>query len=106
MLKAHQDLPFLLHFASGKWSFICCFQKGQAWFYHPRTAHSSKGENSLPDFVSPPLCSLQVGSGVMSPEPAWSRDVEDESAPGTFVGRICSSGEVVGINGEIQNLNY
>lgn len=42
----------------------------------------------------------------MSPEPRWSRDVEDESALGTFVGRICSAGEVVGINSEIQNLNY
>lgn len=42
----------------------------------------------------------------MSAEPPWSRDVEDESAPGTFVGGIRSAGEVVGINGEIQNLNY
>lgn len=78
----------------------------QGWFYQPRTAHSSKRENSLPDFVAPVLCSSQAGSGVMSPEPRWSRDVEDESAPGTFVGRICSAGEVVGINSEIQNLNY
>lgn len=78
----------------------------QGWFYHPRTVRSSKGENSLPDFVAPPLCSSQAGSGVMNPELPWSRDVEDESAPGTFVGRICSAGEVVGINGEIQNLNY
>lgn len=53
--------------------------------------------------MAPPLCSSQAGSGVMSPEP---RDVEDESAPGAFVGRICSAGEVVGISGEIQNLNY
>lgn len=78
----------------------------RGWFYHPRTVCSSKGENSLPDFVPPPLCSLQAGSEVMNPELPWSRDVEDESAPGTFVGRICSAGEVVGINGEIQNLNY
>lgn len=78
----------------------------RGWFYHPRTVLSTKGENSLPDFVAPPLCSLQAGSGVMSPEPPWSRDVEDESAPGAFAGRICSAGEVVGINGEIQNLNY
>lgn len=74
-----------------------------AWFYQPRAARSSEGDNSLPDFVAPPLCSSRAGSGVMSAEP---RDVEDESAPGAFVGRICSAGEVVGITGEIQNLNY
>lgn len=37
-------------------------------FCHPRTISSSKGENSLSEFVASPLCSSQAKSGVVSPE--------------------------------------
>lgn len=100
----------LLRLASGKCSFICCFRKGRVLgrvgFITQELLTLPRGRIPFPGFVAPPLCSSRAGSGVMSAEPPWSSDVEDESAPGTFVGGIRSVGEVVGINGEIQNLNY
>lgn len=86
----------LLCLTSGKCSFICCLRKGQVLgkvgFITQELLTLPRGRIPFPAFVAPPLCSSWAGSGVMSAEPPWSRDVEDESAPGTFVGGIRSAG--------------